>query len=338
MRGIQYCFESLDDLAVLLEVGGDEQELEIHDTTSLRDGEWIMATFSVGEDNTSVAACVVDRGDDLRLSFSERDWARLWQFANSGGPPSVPPASLPAPAVEIEVPQESSVLVVDDDPDLQQVVKALLASAGFGKAYAGDPKNKQTAMAYAKVLMMTNRTDQALAVMRKTAIYHPNDRDVLAAYGKSLAAAGQLEPALDAVRRAQTPEYPDWRLVSAEAAILDQLGQADAARALYQKALTLQPNEPSILSNLGMSHVLSGDLTTAETYMRQAATAPGADSRVRQNLALVVGLQGRFQEAEQIAAQELDPEQARANVAYLRSILAQQNSWAKLSDKDKKTN
>ncbi|MEZ4220267.1 MAG: response regulator transcription factor [Polyangiaceae bacterium] len=131
MRGIQYCFESLDDLAVLLEVGGDEQELEIHDTTSLRDGEWIMATFSVGEDNTSVAACVVDRGDDLRLSFSERDWARLWQFANSGGPPSVPPASLPAPAVEIEVPQESSVLVVDDDPDLQQVVKALLASAGF---------------------------------------------------------------------------------------------------------------------------------------------------------------------------------------------------------------
>ncbi|MCB1424875.1 MAG: tetratricopeptide repeat protein [Zhengella sp.] len=212
------------------------------------------------------------------------------------------------------------------------------ASAGFGKAYAGDPKNKQTAMAYAKVLMMTNRTDQALAVMRKTAIYHPNDRDVLAAYGKSLAAAGQLEPALDAVRRAQTPEYPDWRLVSAEAAILDQLGQADAARALYQKALTLQPNEPSILSNLGMSHVLSGDLTTAETYMRQAATAPGADSRVRQNLALVVGLQGRFQEAEQIAAQELDPEQARANVAYLRSILAQQNSWAKLSDKDKKTN
>lgn len=212
------------------------------------------------------------------------------------------------------------------------------ATANFGKAYSADPKNKQTAMAYAKVLMMTNRTDQALAVMRKTAIYHSNDRDVLAAYGKSLAAAGQLEPALDAVRRAQTPEYPDWRLVSAEAAILDQLGQPDTARTLYRKALTLKPNEPSILSNLGMSYVLSGDLTAAENHMRQAVQAPGADSRVRQNLALVVGLQGRFQEAEQIAAQELDPQQASANVAYLRSILAQQNSWAKLSDKSKKTN
>lgn len=213
------------------------------------------------------------------------------------------------------------------------------ATDSYGKAYTRDPKNKAVAMAYGKILMMTNRNDQALAVMRKTAIFHANDRDVLAAYGKALAAAGQLEPALDAVRRAQTPEYPDWRLVSAEAAILDQLGRTEDARTLYQKALTLKPQEPSVLSNLGMSYVLSGDLNTAESYMRRAAEAPGADSRVRQNLALVVGLQGRFQEAEQIASQELDPEQAKANVAYLRSILSQQNSWAKLSDKkDKATN
>ena len=60
---------------------------------------------------------------------------------------------------------------------------------------------------------------------------------------------------------------------------------------------------------------------------------PGADSRVRQNLALVVGLQGRFKEAEQIAKAELSKDQAEANVAYLRSMLAQQNAWAKLNDK-----
>ncbi len=74
---------------------------------------------------------------------------------------------------------------------------------------------------------------------------------------------------------------------------------------------------------------------TAETYMRSAAEQPGADSRVRQNLALVVGLQGRFEEAEQIAGQELSPEQAQANVAYLRGMLAQQNAWSQLKDEDK---
>lgn len=138
------------------------------------------------------------------------------------------------------------------------------------------------------------------------------------------------------MRRAQTPEYPDWRLLSAEGAILDQLGEAEEARALYSKALTMQPNEASVLSNMGMSYLLEGDLPTAEKYMRQAAGAPGADSRVRQNLALVIGLQGRFSDAEKIARQELSPEQAEANVAYLRTMLAQNNSWAKIAQEDKR--
>jgi Flp pilus assembly protein TadD len=46
-------------------------------------------------------------------------------------------------------------------------------------------------------------------------------------------------------------------------------------------------------------------------------------------------LQGRFQEAETIAAQELSPQQAKANTDYLRSMMAQQNSWNMLKDKPK---
>lgn len=208
------------------------------------------------------------------------------------------------------------------------------AAASLGNAYAKQPADKQTALRYASVLQMDGKSEQALAVMRKTAIIHSKDREVLAAYGKALAGAGQFEPALDAVRRAQTPEYPDWKLASAEAAILDQLGRADQARQLYRKALDLKPDEPSILSNLGMSYLLEGDLKTAESHMRKAAAMPGADSRVRQNLALVVGLQGRFGEAEKIAGQELSREQAEANVAYLRGMLAQQNAWKQLKDEE----
>ncbi|ESY84943.1 tetratricopeptide repeat protein [Mesorhizobium australicum] len=209
------------------------------------------------------------------------------------------------------------------------------ATAALGQSYARNPNDKRIATNFAAALQMDGDADQSLAVMRKLAIAYPKDREVLAAYGKALAANGQFEAALDAVRRAQTPEYPDWRLVSAEAAILDQVGQKDEARQLYRKALELKPNEPSILSNLGMSYVLEGDLRTAETYMRSAAQQPNADSRVRQNLALVVGLQGRFDEAEKIASQELSPEQAQANVAYLRQMLAQQNAWSQLKDQDK---
>jgi Flp pilus assembly protein TadD len=209
-------------------------------------------------------------------------------------------------------------------------------AARLGKSYARDPNDKETALRYSSVLQMNGQSDQSLAVMRKLAIAYPKERDVLSAYGKALAADGQLQPALDAVRRAQTPEYPDWKLLSAEGAILDQLGQSGEARSLYRRALDLKPDDPSVLSNLGMSYVLEGDLRTAETYMRSASAQPGADSRVRQNLALVVGLQGRFDEAEKIAGQELSPEQAQANVAYLRSMLAQQNAWNQLKAEEKK--
>jgi Flp pilus assembly protein TadD len=210
------------------------------------------------------------------------------------------------------------------------------AVASYGMAYDKNPKAKAVGLGYASALQMAGRNDQSLAVMQQMAISHPTDRDVLAAYGKALAAAGDLQKALETVRRAQTPDSPDWRLYSAEGAILDQLGQSDAARTLYRKALDIQPGEPSVLSNIGMSYVLTSDLPAAETYLRQAAARPGADSRIRQNLALVVGLQGRFPEAEQIAGAELSPEDAKANIAYLRGMLAQQNTWSMLKDKDAK--
>jgi Flp pilus assembly protein TadD len=210
------------------------------------------------------------------------------------------------------------------------------AEASVGRAYEAQPKDRNNGLNYASVLMMTGKNAQALAVMQQVAIAHPADRDVLAAYGKTQAAAGQLEQALATITRAQTPDRPDWRLYSAEGAVLDQLGRSQEARARYRQALDLKPNDPSILSNLGMSYLLQNDPRTAETYLKSASEQPGADSRIRQNLALVVGLQGRFAEAEKIALQELSPQQAQSNLTYLRAMLSQQNSWSKLSDKQQK--
>jgi Flp pilus assembly protein TadD len=95
------------------------------------------------------------------------------------------------------------------------------------------------------------------------------------------------------------------------------------AQRYYASALKIMPDEPSVLSNLGLSYALSKDLRRAEQTLRRAAARGGADRRVRQNLALVVGLQGRFPEAETIARADLPPDEAAANVAYLKQMLAQ---------------
>lgn len=202
------------------------------------------------------------------------------------------------------------------------------------EVYKRNPKDRDAGLTYALLLRMTGRDEQALAVMRQMVIYHPTDNGVLSAYGKALASTGNLKEALGVIERAQRPDRPDWRLLSAQGAILDQLEQPQQAREYYRKALDIAPNEPTVLLNLGMSYLLTNDLAAAETYLRKANQQPAADSRVRQNLALVVGLQGRFEEAEQIASAELPPAEARANVDYLRQMLTQQNAWKELSQQD----
>ncbi len=80
------------------------------------------------------------------------------------------------------------------------------------------------------------------------------------------------------------------------------MGRHEEAQRHYLTALKIVPDEPSVLSNLGLSYALSKDLKNAEATLRRAAAQQPVDPRVRQNLALVVGLQGRFAEAEKSRA------------------------------------
>ena len=52
---------------------------------------------------------------------------------------------------------------------------------------------------------------------------------------------------------------PDWRILSAQGAVLDQQGKFEEARHYYLSALKIVPDEPTVLSNLGMSYVLAKD-------------------------------------------------------------------------------
>ena len=92
--------------------------------------------------------------------------------------------------------------------------------------------------------------------------------------------------------RAHTPDNPDWRILNAQGAVLDQLGRHAEAQRHYSAALKIVPDEPSVLSNLGLSYALTKDLQRAEATLRQAVARPNAAPKVRQNLALVVGPAG----------------------------------------------
>lgn len=197
----------------------------------------------------------------------------------------------------------------------------------WGKRYQANPKDPQAAVRYAQALRAIGQRAQAESVLETAAINNPQDQAVLGAYGRALADNAHYARALEVLAKAHTPDQPDWRILRVQGAVLDQMGRHPEAQRYYASALRLAPDEPSILSNLGLSYALSKQLPLAEVTLRRASERPGADPKVRQNLALVIGLQGRFAEAEVIARGDLSPSEAAANVAYLRQMLAQQSEW-----------
>jgi Flp pilus assembly protein TadD len=199
------------------------------------------------------------------------------------------------------------------------------AASAWGERHRANPNDPVAAINYAQALRASGQRSQAVAVLEQAALKNARNTDLLGAYGRALADAGNYQQALDVLNQAHTPERPDWRILSVQGAVLDQMGRHDEAQRYYATALKIVPDEPSVLSNLGLSYALSKNLVRAEMTLRKAVSRPGAEPRVRQNLALVVGLQGRFAEAETIARADLPPDLAAANVAYLQQMLAQQN-------------
>jgi len=199
----------------------------------------------------------------------------------------------------------------------------------WGARYRENPNDADVAMGYARALRATDQRAQAVAVLEQATIRNPHNMPLLGAYGRALAEAGDYNQALDVLSRAHTPDNPDWRILNAQGAVLDQLGRHAEAQRHYSAALKIVPNDPSVLSNLGLSYALTKDLRRAEATLRLAVTRPDAAPKVRQNLALVVGLQGSFAEAEKIARADLPPDEAAANVTYLRQMLAQRSDWSK---------
>lgn len=96
----------------------------------VRDGEWLLITFCVGDEATCAAGRVADRDGEFRLVFEERDWAGLVNFAYGRGAPSIPPLAQPSVPELISAPPGATALLVDDDPSILSIVRAILGACG----------------------------------------------------------------------------------------------------------------------------------------------------------------------------------------------------------------
>jgi Flp pilus assembly protein TadD len=199
--------------------------------------------------------------------------------------------------------------------------------AQLEQRYKARPRDKGTILYFAAALRAAGQPEQAASVLEAGLAVYRTDVDIKLAYAKALAAAGRFDQALNVIEDAINPAAPDWNALLVKGAILDQSGRNAEARAVYAQAQLTAPGQPSIEANIGLSYAMTNDLGQAEAHLRKAVAMPGATTRIRQNLALVIGLEGRFDEARQMFARELPPDQVEANMAYIRALLTQQNRW-----------
>ena len=133
-------------------------------------------------------------------------------------------------------------------------------------------------------------------------------------------------------------------------------GRFASAEAAYGDALSLAPAQPSIIlkralvqiaqgknseaiallqaaqgmvdpADYGLALALAGRASDAVQILDVAARANGADSRVRQNLALALGLSGDWQNAKIVAAQDLTPDLVDARVQQWMALAKPVHSY-----------
>jgi len=162
VRSILYRFPDLGEFERTMGSSGESEcELGLPAGEIAEDGEWILAIFELGSIRraTSAAGRAVASPDASHLVFEPRDWQRLVEFARKAAvqAPTIPPptelASVSSPTerppttarspggARISSPRISGVgsrvLIVDDDPDIREVVAAMLEAVGLIVTAAG---------------------------------------------------------------------------------------------------------------------------------------------------------------------------------------------------------
>lgn len=215
------------------------------------------------------------------------------------------------------------------DRVLAQRLDPLARAAFWAKEIQVDGRDAQAGVGLSQALRTLGNFEEALEAAQRVLVVDPRNTEALLEVARSQIARGQGFYAIDPARQARDLAPGDWRPATLLGVAYEQASRNEEALAAHRQAMTLAPNNPTVLTNYALFLAGQGDSARAEALLRTAASRPGAEIAVRQNLALILGLEGRLDEAEKLARQDLPPEIVESNMAYLRNASApgQVRSW-----------
>jgi Flp pilus assembly protein TadD len=148
--------------------------------------------------------------------------------------------------------------------------------------------NLDDSIRQAQLLRLAGQYPEAVKHLSQLMLLASDDARVISEYGKTLASMGRATDAVNFLTRAQQLQPGDWTLYSAMGVAYDQLGDQKNAQDAYEHALSIKPNEASVLSNYALSRMLAKDPEMARRLAARAESAGGSgDDKIARNIAMI---------------------------------------------------
>lgn len=155
---------------------------------------------------------------------------------------------------------------------LEELRAATTADANYGPAYG----------MYGVVYMQLKETAKAGESFDRALRLAPNDPDINHNYGWFLCQTGREEASIKHFEHAvRNPLYPaPWRSYAAAGACTLKMNQVKEAEAYFERALKLEPDEPSSLLQLGQIRYKQGNIGEARKLVTRhnKLVSPSAES------------------------------------------------------------
>jgi Flp pilus assembly protein TadD len=229
-----------------------------------------------------------------------------------------------APATAAPATSKAAVFKPAGKAEIEAALRAdpLQQSVFFNDQFEHNPTDQKMGLYLSNALRALGRYPEAADIAHRVLLFAPDNTDILLAAARAHIADNNAFFAIDPLEHVIELKPKDWQAYSLLGVAYDQTKRPDEAQTTWAKALALSPNNPAVLTNMAMAKVTRGDFSGAEPLLRTAVAQPGVTVQIRQNLALVLGLEGKMPEAESLLRRDLPPQQADAALAWLQQAVA----------------
>ena len=212
------------------------------------------------------------------------------------------------------------------------VLGAATGCSGMGKMAdapsraAGKPAIAAKAATDARVALEAGKVSKAVGLAEAAVAGSPRDGSYRALLGQAYLNDGRFASATAALTEAVELGATDGDTILS--LTLAQIAQGKNPEAV---ALLTEHRDTVPASDLGLALALAGDSEGALYVLSDAARAPDAGARTRQNLALAFALSGRWVQARVLASQDLSIAKVEARMAEWSKLAEQPNSQIRVA-------